>query len=919
MKFSNGQCLSAVLAIFVSSLLWPCAATADVTFLQSAGTASAAASIKPNRPDPDVIPPGTEGCDQRGITIAPDSLTASDTKSCVRGNAFGSARGESAFMLNVTKTGDQVSEILLSGSASASSTPSAEFTGAVTRGTGNIEASVAVQIDEKVTVRVESTASGSGLSGSGSLRVQSPSGCSGGACTLNLLNCNSSSSDGCDLDGTPEINEIPAVFDLEPGVYQFVVRAGALGLTIDPLFSARESSGSITARISFDIARDCDLTWNSFAPGTLGSGENAFDDEDNWSPEQSPEDDGTGCNNLLIDRAGNFTVRMSKNEAANRLTLRTGNMELQAGPNAVLQLAGRGVATDPGLLVGEGANLTVRAAGIDSNGAEVGGFGGGDGLSRLEVTGPTSRLRSRDGAGQDRAIRVGTLQNAELVIANGGTVSAGVVDVGLSRVADTVISGKLIVTGRNSAQSSTLTSSEEIVIGESGTGELTVEAGGLLQTTDFAGLRFGNLGNGELQVTGVHTASGTPSRAEISGVLNVAGNGATRPGVFIGDGATLTADGVRIGENGAGAMFIESGARVDVADSLRLNPGKDALLEMASGGKLTLGGAFNVGLGSGTRATAIARGDSGGATTQLTGVLFQVGGEFGTGLFEITGNSNVEGTDLFVPKVDVANNPGNGTVRVEDGAIVSFSRLIDIGAQGPGLIVVAGPSVLSADEKIEVSRRGKLEVGRLGTVRSPRVRVVERGGTIRGTRQQGKQGGDAPGTVDGDLELAEGAILSLKTDRNGGVALAITGNLIADGTLELVLPDDIPLAADVLLDVLDVGGVTTGNFTEITAPSRTADFAATTVIENGELMVRIVTPGAPLNAGEGEGEGITEGEGEGEGSPEGEGEGEDPPVEMPSCGCNGDNNKNIPWGDILSGVLGIGVMVILHARRISGR
>jgi hypothetical protein len=212
--------------------------------------------------------------------------------------------------------------------------------------------------------------------------------------------------------------------------------------------------------------------------------------------------------------------------------------------------------------------------------------------------------------------------------------------------------------------------------------------------------------------------------------------------------------------------------------------------------------------------------------------------------------------------------------------------------------------VLTADTAVEIGARGRLEVGRLATVISPRVRVIAAGGRVTGTAQRGKQDGGEPGTIQGDLALAPGSVLELEADADGGPALRVEGNVEAAGLLELRFPGDAALAADDLLDLLDFTGSFSGAFEGVTSPDRTGDFAATVEVDGGGIRVRIVTPGQALD---------TEGETEGDGGEEGETEGEPVP---PGPGCNGcqpSDGKLLPpgdaWGSWLVWLLGAALLL----------
>jgi hypothetical protein len=649
--------------------------------------------------------------------------------------------------------------------------------------------------------------------------------------------------------------------------------------------SGRIGTANATGNWTLEIGPPpaCDLTWNEFGAGGL------FSDEDNWSPKQAPTDDGAGCSNLLVERNGAFTIGVSGLQSANSLTLRSGAPTLQSVTGGVLRLSR---AVNPqgfgGLEAGEGAVVTVDGVKIDTNGVILGT--GGTGETRLTVQGAESRIRSlglTPTDTDDKSIEVGNLSDAVLEVTNGASIEAGRIEIGLSPAGNAAIKGTAFIRGAAGSQPSTIAATEEVHVGRVGEGVLRVQDGALLQTREFANVFVGGVGNGEFSVAGANPAnSASPARAEIDGELIVGGSQAVTSTAIVGGGGRLTATGVRLGEEGPATLFIQDGGRVELTDSLRIDPEHNSLLEVANGGVLLVGSSLNIGLGVGTGARARVIGAAGGALSQLTGVTLRVGGQFGTGVLELSGQANVEATNLFVPRVAEDSSTGNGTVRIEDGAIASFSQDVLIGDQGPGLVQVSGPSTLNAGIAVEIGADGKLEVAALGTVISPRVRVIASGGRVIGIRERGKQGTAAPGRIEGDLELGDGAILSLEANGDGGPALEVTGNLTAAGELEVIFPADAAIDAGDLFGLLDVAGNASGAFDSVTSPSRTDDFEATASFDNGELVIQVVAPGAPVNGGEGEGEG--------EGEEEGEGEGEGEP--QPPMGCGGGSGaKLLPW------------------------
>ncbi|MBI1321164.1 MAG: hypothetical protein GC168_19740 [Candidatus Hydrogenedens sp.] len=707
-------------------------------------------------------------------------------------------------------------------------------------------------------------------------------------------------------DCPPEVT--PLRRRLEPGVYEIEVGVN--------LSASGGASTNVTHASNWTLTLSdppsCDLTWNEFGSGGL------FSDPDNWSPQQAPQDDGSGCNNLLISRNGAFTVGVSGSQAANSLEVRAPSMTLQSSTGGGLTLSALVGTPINGLQVGEGGGLTVNGVKLAASGVEVGSLIGGDGAATLTLTGVATELISRGTTPADpdaKSIEIGVNQQGTVDVLNGAVVSAGKLRVGASLVAPTQNAanrGLLNIRGKSGTQESLVAFSDETIIGFASEGFVNVEQGGRFAGGENATLVIGGSADATLAVSGLNTADEAPAKVEVRSALLIGGAANTSATAIVSDQGLITADTIELGEriNGAsvgpGSLFITLGGRVEVTNALRINGKTASKLELGSGGKLLLGGPLNVGFGSGSTGRAEISGDSA-TTTNLTGTAIIVGGQFGTGVLDVSGNTNIEANSLIVPRIAEDTSTGNGTVAISDGALVSLSNDVIIGDQGPGKVTLAGPSVLTANVEVEIGARGRLEVGRLATVIGPRVRVIARGGRVVGTAQRGKQGGDAPGTIQGDLELIEGGVLELEANASGDAALRVEGAFTADGTLEVVFPDAAALAANDLLTLLEVTGTTQGAFDEVTSPSRTSDFAATVEVDGGEVRVRIVNPGQPIATVDGE----DEGEGEGEVVP--------PPA---GCGCQPDGKAlatDTPWGSAITWLLAAAALLgaALQRRRIS--
>jgi len=670
-------------------------------------------------------------------------------------------------------------------------------------------------------------------------------------------------------------------FGLPPGDYGFALRLDA--------FSGRSGAGNLSANWNLSVgSSECDLTWNEFGNGGL------FSDEENWSPEQVPGDDGGDCNALLIDRAGAFSIGVSDVQRANRLTVRTGSPTLQSSTRGSLRLSNPDLTA---LSIEAGADLTVNGLFLDANDIAIGSAAGGDGEASLRVTGPATVVASTgvrpDNAGP-KVLNLGGNQDALLEVSNGALVTAGEMSAGFG-FAPGAGDATVRVQGASGTRPSTLGVAGTLTLGDDRTGALTVSGGATLNITNNADLRVGKNDDATLTVTGRNPVDSVTSLAAIAGDLEAGGRAGTTSNVFLADGARLTARAVKLGVDGPAVLFAHTGARIETVSTIEVSGRHSTRMEVAGGAAVAAGAGIFVGEDPGSTAILNIDGGNGNTLTEVSATEVIAGSNGGTGRIIVTGFANLRANSFTAPTPEPT---ANGTLTIEDNASADFAN-VSLGNTGRGLLEVNRGAILDASTSVVVLGRGHLAVAAGGTVISPRVRVVERGGRVTGTRQRGKQGEVGPGRITGDLELVGGATLELETGDGEGPALVVEGNLSAAGDLELRIATDAALTAGDVLRALQVVGTFTGAFEQVVSPDRTADFSATATFTGGELRVTVQNPGLPLG---------------GEGDTEGEGEGEDVPTPPAGCqGCGGDG-KSLSWTDQLgSWLLALFSAVVLGA------
>jgi len=356
-----------------------------------------------------------------------------------------------------------------------------------------------------------------------------------------------------------------------------------------------------------------------------------------------------------------------------------------------------------------GANGTLIGAGGTSMAQLTGRLKIKDGLLGFDTAGDTVSIGSaafssgqltvttdgRFGNGTlDPNVFVGQLASGDLTIEDNGRADVGFLNVGQEEG----VSGTVKVTGVNAV----LDGSQGATIGFNGTGALTLEAGGNMNTG--GGIKIGNnVGSG-----GTATISGLSTRWTQGGTLS-------------------------IGESGDGSMSIQSAAQVDTANTVLIGnnatgfgiavvTGLDSTWNMSGALIVGINGLGNYAVSSGARAT------TGGATTigSLVGSEGHVAiagagsrwntagitlGSAGTGNLSINtgGLVNTTGT---VNLASAANGAGKATI-TGTGSAWNITGGLNVAAAGSGTLTVESDAALTVGGAMTIGDPAGAQVGTL--------------------------------------------------------------------------------------------------------------------------------------------------------------------------------------------------------------
>lgn len=439
----------------------------------------------------------------------------------------------------------------------------------------------------------------------------------------------------------------------------------------------------------------------------------------------------------------------------------------------------------------------------------------------IEITGPGTTWTSLSG------LSVGYFGRGTLTVSNGATVSAGD---GYSIGTQSGSTGLVIVTGAGSS----LSISSGLNVGFGGTGTLDISNGGSvsagyaniganfgsngvvtvdgagssLSTTGFLGyLIVGNSGTGTLTVSngGTVTTGGSAFIGENAGSVGIVTVG--------GAGSSWTAGELRVGDSGDGTLTISNGGAVTSSDTAAIGyyAGSTGVVTVTGAGSTwTNGSDLGVGKeGHGTltitdggavhTATDGYIGDAPGSTGIVTvdgaGSSWQVGhnllvGAYGSGALTITNGGHVTSLEARIGDVD---SGGTGTV-VVDGVGSTWTNYdhMHLGTLATGTLTIRNGAHVDNDDDLDIGAYGRLNIGAAlgqtavaaGTLDADKINF-QSGSALVFNHTDAEYDFSLPmsgrGTI---LQMGPGTTV-LTGDASGfnGLTYVAAGTLLVDGTL----------------------------------------------------------------------------------------------------------------------------------------
>ena len=511
--------------------------------------------------------------------------------------------------------------------------------------------------------------------------------------------------------------------------------------------------------------------------------------------------------------------------------------------NGTLGLSGGLVTVGNGLVVGEDAGsvgtLDVGSAGITVSGAysEVGNLAGSTGAVTV-TSGGTFTLASGELLVGNHAGADGTLtisSGGQLVSTEAAQTANYILEIGYdaSSAGEPAADGAVTVTGSGALLSM---GSNGIAVGYHGSGTLTVQSGGIVETqtansNDISALSVGRFGSATVNVTGsgslidaigsIYDGRGAGG----SGVINVTSGGMITEtldatgGGGIGIGTADTTSG-QTASGGSGTLNVNTGGVIDLQGNLNVGAnGTSGTVVLGTGGIVSATGFIDVGTGSsstgGTGSVTI----GGGAKLITTGPHSSGNASIAianqastTGEITVSGGGSV--LDAGGDRISVGSR-GNGMLVVENGATASAGSTLypdqgseagfSVGAYttGSGATTVSGAgSTLSIDGAITLAGAltsaggtGALTASAGGVVTATGV-VLWSGGTLAADAQSLVQIGATPASGTGvvveagSTVSAHGGVISAAVANAGMIsntgALTVSGNVSGPGALDLL-------------------------------------------------------------------------------------------------------------------------------------
>lgn len=416
------------------------------------------------------------------------------------------------------------------------------------------------------------------------------------------------------------------------------------------------------------------------------------------------------------------------------------------------------------------------------------------------------------------------------------TDQASVVNSGVARVGQSSgSSGSVVVTGEDS----TWTGNSSLLIGDGGSGALTVSGGA---TARGETVRIGNLNgsSGELLIAGAGSRlevnasfsvghfGGSQGQAQVVGGGQLTGERAGNIGVMAGSEGVLEVSGsgsawrllgqdIGVGQSGSGELLItDAGVVSSRATQIGINAGSSGLVTVSGPDSLLEASSF-IRIGGAGDGTLVLGGNATLAASNVIGIGFSSGS---VGHLVI-GDGRDAGT-VDSPRID--GGSGDSTLRFDHadsayhftrdrtaaGAAIGLTNALNLVHGGPGTTVIPGQHSFNGETRIEA---GTLQLD--GSFVS--AVSVQAGGRLSGS-----------GTVDAPVEVADEASLSPGSGVAGtltvaSLSLAESSRLVfglgapgtvGEGVNDLVMVEG-DLALNGQLEIVNRGGFDEGEYTLI--------------------------------------------------------------------------------------------------------
>lgn len=478
-----------------------------------------------------------------------------------------------------------------------------------------------------------------------------------------------------------------------------------------------------------------------------------------------------------------------------------------------------------------------------------------------------------------------TPQPGSLTIDGGSTLNSG-----WAVIADynTGSSGSALVRG------GTWTSSVSLLVGNWGTGTLTIDQGGRVVSpiatigwrpgssgtvaVDGAGskwtwtpgtgvgtLHVGLDGSGTLNITNGGEVSSWAGTVGFGGssvaVVNISGAGskwANTQSVSLGHGGNAT---VTVSQGGAmsntyayigdASAPVPASVKAEVTfDGGSWTNTSNVVVAFTSPGTMTIRNDSTVsalGLTVGRGARGVATIDHSAWSNGASGDV--VVGDMATGSGELTLRNGASLTGRF--GIIAAQTGASGTVRV-DGSSWALSKDLVIGYRGPGTLILTNGATVSTGTAGQVSPGAVLDLSDTSSLSAPQLfnyGTVLGEGTLTGavTNYATVSPGHSAGrlAVTGSYAQAAGGTLLIEVGPGGSDSLAVSGAASFGGTLTVQLADGYTPPVGATFDVLDFGS-RSGQFATLSLPALPADrgWDTSSLYTTGVLAVVAPEPGS---------------------------------------------------------------------------